>query len=75
MLISQKVFDAYFLTAASYSVHDKKTFQGFDFLAYFTEKKAVKGKSTNSLIMRGVIYHFFNVVYKASFNNSHLTLR
>jgi YHS domain-containing protein len=41
-----------------YNLENKVAIQGYDPVAYFTQKKAVKGKSTIATTYEGVIYYF-----------------
>ncbi len=41
-----------------FNLENKIAIQGYDPVSYFTEKKAVKGKSSLSVSHEGVVYHF-----------------
>ncbi|WP_310555014.1 YHS domain-containing (seleno)protein [Flavobacterium sp.] len=43
---------------SEYNLEKKVAIQGYDPVAYFTQKKAVKGKSTIASTYEGVIYYF-----------------
>ena len=41
--------------------------QGYDAVSYFTQKKAIKGKSTITLTNDGVVYYFSSQTNKEAF--------
>ena len=53
-----------------FNLEDKIAIQGYDPVAYFNQKKAVKGKSTISTTYEGVVYNFSTQVNKDSFLKS-----
>ncbi len=50
-----------------YNLENKVAIQGYDPVAYFLQKKAVKGKSTITAINEGVIYYFSSQANKEAF--------
>ena len=50
-----------------YNLENKVAIQGYDPVAYFTQKKAVKGKSNLASTYEGVIYYFSSQVNKDAF--------
>lgn len=50
-----------------YNLDKKVAIQGYDPVAYFTQKKAVKGKSTIVTIYEGIIYNFSSQANKDLF--------
>lgn len=53
-----------------YNLENKVAIQGYDPVAYFTQKKAVKGKSNLASIYEGVIYYFSSQTNKDAFAKS-----
>jgi YHS domain-containing protein len=53
-----------------FNLENKVAIQGYDPVAYFTQKKAVKGKSTITATNEGVIYYFSTQVNKDAFVKS-----
>jgi len=56
-----------------YNLENKVAIQGYDPVAYFTQKKAVKGKSTITATNEGVIYYFSTQANKEAFAKSPAT--
>lgn len=52
---------------SNYNLEKKVAIQGYDPVAYFVQKKAVKGKSTLASIHDGVIYYFSSQANKDLF--------
>jgi YHS domain-containing protein len=52
---------------AHFNLNDKVAIQGYDPVAYFKQKKAVKGKKEFAISHQGVTYHFANEADKAAF--------
>ncbi len=52
---------------AQYNLENKVAIQGYDPVAYFVQKKAVKGKSSISVTNDGVIYNFSSQANKDLF--------
>ncbi len=52
---------------SEFNLEKKVAIQGYDPVAYFTQKKAVKGKSTFASSYEGVIYYFSSQVTKDAF--------
>ncbi|WP_445452809.1 YHS domain-containing (seleno)protein [Flavobacterium sp. 25HG05S-40] len=50
-----------------FNLESKVAIQGYDPLAYFTQKKAVKGKSTIAASFEGVTYYFSTTANKDAF--------
>ena len=50
-----------------FNLESKVAIQGYDPVAYFTQKKAVKGKSTIAASFEGVTYYFSSVANKDAF--------
>lgn len=77
----KKVFLILFLTSLSistfaqtaakrlkeYNLESKVAIQGYDPVAYFTQKKAVKGKTTITATFEGVTYQFSSQTNKDTF--------
>jgi len=65
---------AYAQTAAkrgsAFNLENKVALQGYDPVAYFTQKKAVKGKSAINTTYEGVIYQFSTQANKDAFLKS-----
>ncbi len=55
---------------AEFNLEKKVAIQGYDPVAYFTQKKAVKGKSTIASSYEGVIYYFSSQANKDTFAKS-----
>lgn len=53
-----------------FNLENKVAIQGYDPVAYFTQKKAVKGKSALSSTYEGVIYYFSSQANAAVFAKS-----
>lgn len=53
--------------AAQFNLENKKAIQGYDPVAYFTQKKAVKGKTSIAANHDGVIYNFSSQANKDIF--------
>jgi YHS domain-containing protein len=52
---------------SEFNLEKKVAIQGFDPIAYFTQKKAVKGKSTITSTYEGVLYYFSSQANKDTF--------
>lgn len=52
---------------AEFNLEKKVAIQGYDSVAYFTQKKAVKGKSSVSATNEGVVYYFSTQANKDAF--------
>jgi YHS domain-containing protein len=52
---------------ATFNLSDKVAIQGYDPVAYFKQKEAVKGKKEFAVSHQGVIYYFANAADKAAF--------
>ena len=52
---------------SEFNLEKKVAIQGYDPVAYFTQKKAVKGKSTIASSYEGVIYYFSSQANKDAF--------
>jgi YHS domain-containing protein len=50
-----------------FNLEKKVAIQGYDPVAYFTQKKAVKGKSTLASSYEGVTYYFYSQANKETF--------
>ena len=50
-----------------YNLENKVAIQGYDPVSYFTQKKAVKGKTTFAVTYEGVIYNFSSEANKELF--------
>lgn len=50
-----------------FNLEKKVAIQGYDPVAYFTQKKAVKGKATMASTYEGVIYNFSSLANKETF--------
>ncbi|WP_309614587.1 YHS domain-containing (seleno)protein [Flavobacterium sp.] len=50
-----------------FNLDKKVAIQGYDPVAYFTQKKAVKGKATMASTYEGVIYNFSSLANKETF--------
>ncbi len=55
---------------SEFNLENKIAIQGFDPVAYFTQKKAVKGKSTFAANYEGVIYYFTSAANKEMFTSN-----
>lgn len=53
--------------ATTFNLENKVALQGYDPVAYFTQKKAVKGKSSITSTYEGVIYYFSTQANKEVF--------
>lgn len=53
-----------------YNLEHKLALQGYDPVAYFTQKKAIKGKATLSVIHEGVTYYFSTTTHKETFQKN-----
>lgn len=53
-----------------FNLEDKIAIQGYDPVAYFIQKKAVKGKSSIATTFEGVIYYFSSNENKESFKKN-----
>lgn len=53
-----------------FNLENKIAIQGYDPVAYFNSKKAIKGKSSLSLSYEGVIYYFSSQTNKEAFAKS-----
>jgi YHS domain-containing protein len=53
-----------------YNLENGLAIQGYDPVAYFTQKKAVKGKSSIATTFEGVIYYFSSNENKENFKKS-----
>jgi YHS domain-containing protein len=53
-----------------FNLENKVAIQGYDPVAYFTQKKAVKGKSNLASTYEGVIYYFSSQANKDAFAKS-----
>lgn len=56
-----------------YNLEKNVAIQGYDPVAYFTQKKAVKGKSSITATNEGVVYHFSSQANKEAFVKSPAT--
>lgn len=56
--------------ATEFNLDNKVAIQGYDPVAYFTQKKAVKGKSSIASSYEGVIYNFSSQANKDAFSKS-----
>lgn len=56
--------------ASEFNLENKIAIQGYDPVAYFTQKKAVKGKSTFAANYEGVIYYFASATNKEMFTSN-----
>ncbi|MCF6133126.1 YHS domain-containing (seleno)protein [Flavobacterium wongokense] len=52
---------------SNFNLENKLAIQGYDPVAYFTQKKAVKGKSTIATTYEGVTYNFSTQANKEAF--------
>jgi YHS domain-containing protein len=52
---------------SQFNLEKKVAIQGYDLVAYFTQKKAVKGKSTIASSYEGVVYYFSSQDNKDAF--------
>ncbi len=52
---------------SEFNLEKKVAIQGYDPVAYFTQKKAVKGKSSVSATNEGVVYYFSSQANKEAF--------
>jgi YHS domain-containing protein len=52
---------------SEFNLEKKVAIQGYDPVAYFTQKKAVKGKSSLASTFEGVMYHFSSQANKDAF--------
>ncbi len=52
---------------SNFNLNDKVAIQGYDPVAYFKQKKAIKGKSTFAVSHQGVTYYFANEADKSAF--------
>ena len=55
---------------SEFNIEKKVAIQGYDPVAYFTQKKAVKGKSTITSSYEGVMYYFSSQANKDTFAKS-----
>jgi YHS domain-containing protein len=53
-----------------YNLENKVALQGYDPVAYFTQKKAVKGKSSIASTFEGVTYYFSSQANKEAFTKN-----
>lgn len=53
--------------ATHFNLEKKVAIQGYDPVAYFTQKKAIKGKSSLASTYEGVIYYFSTQAHKEAF--------
>lgn len=53
--------------AAQFNLENKTAIQGYDPVAYFTQKKAVKGKTSIAATYEGVTYNFSSQANKDAF--------
>lgn len=53
-----------------YNLENKVAIQGYDSVAYFTQNKAVKGKSSITATNEGVIYYFSSQANAAAFEKA-----
>jgi YHS domain-containing protein len=56
--------------AREFNLENKVAIKGYDPVAYFTQKKAVKGKSSISSTYEGVTYNFSSQVNKDAFSKN-----
>lgn len=56
--------------ASEFNLENKIALQGYDPVAYFTQKKALKGKSTFAANYEGVIYYFASATNKEMFTGN-----
>jgi YHS domain-containing protein len=53
-----------------YNLQNNLAVQGYDVVSYFTEKKAVKGSTLNTIIFHGIKYQFSTVANKEEFKKN-----
>lgn len=53
-----------------YNLQNKVALQGYDPVAYFTQKKAIKGKKELSITYKGIVYKFSSNKNKDSFSKA-----
>lgn len=56
--------------SSEFNLENKIALQGYDPVAYFTQKKAVKGKKEIAASFEGVIYHFSSQANKDAFSKN-----
>ncbi|MBF2708425.1 YHS domain-containing (seleno)protein [Flavobacterium soyangense] len=56
--------------ATEFNLENKVAIQGYDPVAYFTQKKAIKGKSSITATYEGVIYNFSSQANKDTFSKN-----
>lgn len=66
-LLSVTAFSQTSKRVKEYNLENKLAIQGYDPVAYFTLKKAVKGKSTLTTTYEGVVYNFSSQANKDLF--------
>jgi YHS domain-containing protein len=66
-LLSVTAFSQTSKRVKEYNLENKLAIQGYDPVAYFTQKKAVKGKSTFTSVFEGVTYNFSSQANKDLF--------
>lgn len=55
---------------SEFNLEKKVALQGYDPVAYFTQKKAVKGKKELAASFEGVVYHFSSQANKETFSKN-----
>ena len=53
-----------------FNLQNNLAVQGYDVVSYFTEKKAVKGSTLNTIIFQGIKYQFSTVANKEEFKKN-----
>ena len=67
VLLSVTAFSQTSKRVKEFNLENKVAIQGYDPVAYFTQKKAVKGKSTFTSVYEGVTYNFSSQANKDLF--------
>lgn len=67
LLLSSTLFAQTALRSKHFNLNDGLAIKGYDPVAYFTEKKAVKGKKEYAATVDGVTYYFYNLTNKILF--------
>lgn len=55
---------------ANFNLEKKVAIQGYDPVAYFMQKKAIKGKSSLSASHEGIVYYFSSLTNKETFSKN-----
>lgn len=66
-LVSASTFSQSAKRLSQFNLEKKVAIQGYDPVSYFTQKKAIKGKTTFSYTYEGVIYNFSSQANKDLF--------